>query len=580
MKNMVRFIAGWSMRIMLSTMWIGMHLHMSAADFNYQQLADKQVLYRDLLKKGDKYMAEKNYAAAMFEYEKASELMPDEDEPKLKMQSIEATLGIKELAEVKRKVELARKQEQEKLRKAAQEEASSGKADINAFIRDRQIQSEKDSIRKAIFDQFAEELRTTEKGNDMLARSQVYRKIADAFRKAKDEEIALTYYKKALEIEEKFGKQSDVSVVYQEIADVYYTAGDFQNSILSYEKSLSMKQKAGDKTGASNIMSFIANVYETTYDYKNAIDYYQKSAKLKDSIKDEAGLKDVMNNLGDVYYKQKILTSSILSYEKTVGIIRKLDMKEALGPVYNKLGVAHYEMGNYSEAEKFFNESMKNLYENGNRKEAAMALNNLGNLLYINNKYGDAISYYERSLAAKKETGYDYGRAVTLFNLGNAYRRSGNQEKALEIYAQSLRIADSLDITSLNVKNLKAMASSYEAAKKFEMAADLQDQLNAMEAGTIGIEIPISENEMDLDIEKTQEILSKLNEEALKRKDLAEHQADKKMTDMFINNLNTRYLKEQHKSRFYFILTISLAGLLVVVLLLYRHAAWKRKMQS
>ena len=55
----------------------------------------------------------------MFEYEKASDLMPNEDEPKLKMQSIEATLGINELAEVKRKVELAKKQEQEQLRKAA-----------------------------------------------------------------------------------------------------------------------------------------------------------------------------------------------------------------------------------------------------------------------------------------------------------------------------------------------------------------------------------------------------------------------------------------------------------------------------
>ncbi len=47
----------------------------------------------------------------MFEYEKASDMMPDEEQPKLKMQSIEATLGINELAEVKRKVEQAKKQE-------------------------------------------------------------------------------------------------------------------------------------------------------------------------------------------------------------------------------------------------------------------------------------------------------------------------------------------------------------------------------------------------------------------------------------------------------------------------------------
>ncbi|MBP1668911.1 MAG: tetratricopeptide repeat protein 28-like [Bacteroidetes bacterium] len=321
---------------------------------------DRQVVYKDHIRKADKFLADKNYAAAMFEYEKASELMPYEEYPRLKMQGIEATLGEKELAEVKKKVELARKQEQEELKKAQEtsaevtQPAKQEKAEFNEFLQGRQQQTKRDSIRKSIFDAFADELKRVEQGKDMLARSSVYRKIADAFRKAKDEEIAIKYYQKAVEIEEEFGPQENVSSVYEEMADAYYSSGDFQNSINSYEKSLSAKEKSGDKAGASKVLSNIAGVYETTYDYKNAIDYYQKSAKLKDSIKDEPGLKDVMDDLGNVYYKQKILTSSILSYEKAVKIIQKLNMKEALGPVYNKLGVAHYEMVNVVEAQKFF----------------------------------------------------------------------------------------------------------------------------------------------------------------------------------------------------------------------------------
>ncbi|HJZ41408.1 MAG TPA: tetratricopeptide repeat protein [Bacteroidales bacterium] len=539
------------------------------------QPVDKAAIYKEHLKKGDGFLASKNYAAAMFEYEKAAELKPFEDEPKLKMQSIEATLGEKELAEVKRKVEQARKQEQEQLTQSAAvkpAEPKQEKADISQFIRDRQTQTARDSLRKVIFDTYAEELRLAEKGSDMLARSKVYSSIADAFRKVKDEEIAINYYRKAIEIEEKYGEQKNVSVVYEEIADAYYSSGDFQNSLNSFEKSLSLKEKSGDKPGASKVLSDIANVYETTYDYKNAIDYYQQSARIKDSIKDETGLKDVMNDLGDVYYKQKVLTSSILSYEKTVNLIQKLKMNKALGPVYNKMGVAHYEMGNYTEAEKFFKESMKNLNESGNRKEASMALNNLGNLLYINNKYNDAITYYTRSLASKKESNYDFGKAITLFNLGNAYRRSGNQQLAIKYYEQSRRIADSLNITALSAKNIKALAVSFEASKNFEKAAALLEELNLLDHASVGIEIPISENEMDLEIEKTQEILSKLSEEALKRKDFAESGADKKMIDLYINNLNKQYLKEQHKSRLLIILTGSLGALLVITIFLYRRS--------
>ena len=61
----------------------------------------------------------------------------------------------------------------------------------------------------------------------MLARSAVYRKIADAFRKAKDEEIAIKYFQKAVEIEEKFGQQENVSSVYEEMADAYYSSRRF-----------------------------------------------------------------------------------------------------------------------------------------------------------------------------------------------------------------------------------------------------------------------------------------------------------------------------------------------------------------
>jgi|WetSurMetagenome_2_1015567.scaffolds.fasta_scaffold06734_4 tetratricopeptide (TPR) repeat protein len=535
------------------------------------QTTDNAAQYHEHLKKGDINLAAKNYAAAMFEYEKAADLMPEQDEPKLKMQSIEATLGINELAEVKRKVAIAKQQEQEQLRKAAAAKSGNNEKEVTAEQPAVEIKEKPDlaSIRKGILDSFAEELRKVEKGNDMAARSALYRKIAEAFKKANDGEMVIEYLNKALASEQTLGKQEGIATVYEGIAEAYYEQGDFGTSIENYEKSLDLKEKAGDKSGVSKVLSNIANVYETTYDYKNAIDYYQQSAKLKESIQDQSGLKDVENNLGDVYYKQKILTSSIMSYEKTVSIIQKLNMNEALGSVYNKLGVAHYEMGNYDEAEKFFKESMKNLNENGNRKEASMALNNLGNLLFINNKYAEAISYYERSLSSKKQSNYNYGQAVTLFNMGNAYRRSGDQKMAIKYYEKSRRIADSLNMSSLKAKNIKALTVSYSADKNFDKAAAMEQELNSLNVGSVSIEIPVSENEMDLELDKTQKILTKLNEEALKRKANIENGAENKMTDMYINNINSQYLKEQSRNRMLIIISAALGTLLLGILFLY-----------
>ncbi|MBP1668910.1 MAG: Tetratricopeptide repeat [Bacteroidetes bacterium] len=206
-----------------------------------------------------------------------------------------------------------------------------------------------------------------------------------------------------------------------------------------------------------------------------------------------------------------------------------------------------------------------------------MTLNNLGNLLFINNKYEDAISYYKRSLASKIPGEYEYGRAVTMFNMGNAYRRSGDHDLALEFYEKSKRISDSLNFSALSAKNLKALAAVYDAAKKFEKSDEMQNELDAMNMASVSIEFPVSENEMDLDNEKTQEILTKLSEEALKRKDLVEKDGNEKVADLYISTLNKQYMKEQNRSRTFLFLSIGLGVVLLLTIILAFRGSRRKK---
>jgi tetratricopeptide (TPR) repeat protein len=185
--------------------------------------------------------------------------------------------------------------------------------------------------------------------------------------------------------------------------------------------------------------------------------------------------------------------------------------------------------------------------------------------------------YYKRSLSSKIPGEYEYGRAVTMFNIGNAYRRSGDHEQALEFYEKSKRIADSLNFTSLSGKNLKALVAVYEASKKFKKADELQHELDSLDMSSISIEFPVSENEMDLDNEKTQEILSKLSEEALKRKDLVEKESNNKVADLYISTLNKQYMREQNRSRMFLFLSIGLGVVLVLTIFFAFRGSRKKK---
>jgi tetratricopeptide (TPR) repeat protein len=551
---------------------------------------DKTEEYKLHMTRGDKFFKEKNYSSAMFEYEKAADLMPNEEDPKLKMQAIEATLGTMELEEVRRKVALAKKQEKEaaeaeaakaKAAKTAQTKAApEKKSDFNDFLKDRKSQSKRDSIRRAIFELFADSVKRVEKGNDRVARSLVYTQIAEAFSDANDEEMALRYYQKALDIQEQVGYVNNITALHEGMANAYFVAGDFDKSVDSYEKSLDLKEKTGDHKGASDVMSNIANVYAATYDYQSAIQFYEKSATLKDSIKDKVGYKDVMDGLGNIYYKEKVLESSILSYEKSVKAIQELNMKDDLGPIYNKIGLAHYELGNFSDAEKFFEESMKNLQTAGNTKEEAMVLNNLGNLSYSNNKYRKAISYYEKSLDDKNQVDYQFGKAVTLYNLGNTYRQLGDFKKAIPYLEESKELSDKLNLNNLTAKNLKVLNIAYAETDQGNKAEQTKAKLDSLGLGYVSIEIPISENEMDLEVKKTQQVIAKLNEEALKRKDKIEIGADMKVTDLVIKNLKNRYKTEQTKNQQIIMISAIAGGVLLILLIVFIVMASRRKKKA
>jgi len=97
----------------------------------------------------------------------------------------------------------------------------------------------------------------------------------------------------------------------------------------------------------------------------------------------------------------------------------------------------------------------------------------------------------------------------------------------------------------------------------------MEANLAALHQTSVSIEIPVSENEMDLELDKTQKILTKLNEEALKRKEALESGVENKMTDMYINNINSQYLKEQSRSRMLIILSAALGTLLIGLLFLH-----------
>ncbi len=544
----------------------------SAGHYSYLWQEGKRTEYTLHISRGDSLMNLKKYDEAMVEYQKASDLMPLEEYPRLKMQAIETLTRMKQI---------------EKQKEASREGLKDSIEMVRTRISDKVIMAEKekarelairDSLRQAVLSKYEETL-TKIKTEDDQEISKVYKEIADTLKGLKAHSNALGFYQQSLEIEEKRGNKKNAATILENMAEVFLDSGLYKSSINSYEKSLGFKEDLKDERGVSDVLSNIGNVYETTYDFNKAIDYYKKSAQVKDDINDREGLSFVMDNIGNLYYKQQFLEKSIDSYKKSAELNEQLNKQDNLGSNYNKLGVAYYKMGNYGEAEKYYEKSLEIKEVTGNKKDASMTYNNLGNLNLDQSKYKRAITYYEKSLKLKEDIDYTYGKAVSLHNLGNAYRQLNINTKAVEHFEASKKICEENNFEELLARNMKVLSELYFGINATDKANEYKNLLAKSEYADVDINEPVTESQITGEMGESEKVIKFLTDEVLRQKEIVEQQAYERERENKINSQRMRIKNLQIKRQRIFMgsLSIVIALILIALFLLYRQIIQKKR---
>ncbi|MBN2613859.1 MAG: tetratricopeptide repeat protein [Bacteroidales bacterium] len=537
-----------------------------------QQQGEKNKMYSTYISQGDSLLKIKQYQPAMSYFQKAAELMPFEEYPRLQMQRIEAILGVQKLEESKRQVTLEPSDtvdKQKPLPQVAETTADAEKTDA----------AKRDSLSRAIMDKYKVTLQQIESSENANENANVLSNVADELKDAGDIETALKFYTQSLSIAEENGYQEKVSDILANMAEAYLDSGLFDATVQTLEKSAIIKKEIGDEKGVATIYNNIGKVYESTYDFDNALESYTKSAEVKGKLNDEKGLSDVMDNIGNIYYRKQILEKSIDSYQKSAELNEKLNNTEELGSTLNKMGVAYYELGRYDDAVKYYQRSLDLKKQTGNDKDASMALNNLGNINYNQNKYKKAITFYEQSLNLKENTDYIYGKAVSYFNLGNAYRQIESIPEAIKYYEACKNLSIQNNYEELLARSLKALSALYKQRDQQDKAAEYDHLLATSQYQDVDYESQLSESQIISETDANQEIIFKLTEEVRKQKEIAERESRERARENLLNSQRLRLKNEQIKrQRIILISMIAVIFLVIGVLgLIYYQMVQKKK---
>lgn len=236
--------------------------------------------------------------------------------------------------------------------------------------------------------------------------------------------------------------------------------GNITDALTFYHKALKIQEEIGDKSGMAQSLNNIGYVYQLEKDAAKTLSYYEESLKLREEIGDQRGIAETLNNIGYLYRsfgdpncKSQIrdacsklgLNKALEFYKKSLEV--KVSIQDSMGIAisYNNIGSVYRVLEQYDDALSYFEKSLLIRKRIEDKQGEAIALNNIGSVYYRKKNYRDAEDFCMRSLTISQQLGFPELIKRSAESLKNIYTQTGDFKKVMEMYTLFITMRDSMN---------------------------------------------------------------------------------------------------------------------------------------
>lgn len=359
------------------------------------------------------------------------------------------------------------------------------------------------------------------------------------------------------------------------VAAQFYALGDYEGFNKAAKLGLEKAEKKKDTINIIKANSFIAQCAMDLGKNDSAFIYYTRAERFALPVKD-------YESLVDIYFKKALIQSNIndfsgceLTASKSLNYLKYIDNKDIEYYAYNLIGVSSNEMKNYDRALDYHNRALKIVTDSPEQDIyhlGSSSMNNIGVVYQNMDKHKKAIEFFKEAMKDKKLRKESPGLyAILLDNLAYSEFKSKDYSELPDLFFKSLKIRDSLDLSSGIVVN-NIHLSEYYAFKKDTLNSQKYawEALNVSKKSKISGDILGSLKQIFLIDHKN---AANYYREYIKISDSIQ-QAERKIKDRFdrvqfetdeIKGENDK-LEEQNRNLLYFFIGTLMIGMLLFVI--------------
>ncbi len=270
-----------------------------------------------------------------------------------------------------------------------------------------------------------------------------YIEIGSAYSDMSERELAIDYFKIALELANQFGDPLMELSAMAELGKEERLLGNLQQSLKFVEQSLVKAREVGTKVGECGALSALGATYAGLKDTNLSIQYFKQALTIVQEIGYRFEEGNILGNLGAIQIIEDPF-SAIQYLDQALVIARETNNKRGEGSILNSLGLAYATLNKNDQAIIYHDQACLIAREMGDQAREGDCLSNLGKVFLQKRDLPNSIQCYEQALAIQNKI-YIRLRDPKIFGrLGDAYLELGESPRAIEYFQEQLTLARSI----------------------------------------------------------------------------------------------------------------------------------------
>jgi signal transduction histidine kinase len=278
------------------------------------------------------------------------------------------------------------------------------------------------------------------------------------------------YAEKAVQIAEKYNKDTDLSEAYNTISSTAYRKGDYETSIQYSKKAIEIREKLGDTRGLGASYSKLGIVYTDQGYLDKALEIQLKALSYFLQVKDMGAEAQTYNNICQIYNYLNNFDMAILYADKCLKIYEEIDFPYGKASAIGNKGI-YFEKQNMLDSALFYHDLSRTLFiELGYNVEIANCENALG---VIYRKMGDSekgLIHYKNAYAYAVMENDRPSMCQYAANMAAVQIDLGLLNEAFKNYSLALEYAEEKDIQRVKRQCYDGFANYYEKKGDFKQA--------------------------------------------------------------------------------------------------------------